>query len=96
MISALKANTNRANAQASTGPKSARGKARASRNARRHGLSLAIGADPVLSEKVEKFARAIAGETNDVESPNLRAVPPKRRHSCNGCATGATGSCSRP
>lgn len=67
MTSAQKAKANRANAQASTGPKSARGKARASRNARRHGLSLAVGADPVLSEKVEELARAIAGETTDVE-----------------------------
>lgn len=42
MASANKSATNRANAKASTGPKTARGKARSSRNARQHGLSLSV------------------------------------------------------
>jgi hypothetical protein len=67
MTSVQKAKTNRANAQASTGPKTARGKALASQNARRHGLSLSVIADPVLSNQVEVLARTIAGETIDVE-----------------------------
>ena len=39
MTSQQKADANRANAQKSTGPKTARGKARASRNAHQLGLS---------------------------------------------------------
>ena len=62
MTSARKIKTNNANAQASTGPKTARGKTRAAQNARRHGLSLSVFSDPVLSEQVEILAHEIAGE----------------------------------
>jgi hypothetical protein len=62
MISAHKIKTNRANARASTGPKTAQGKARAARNSRRHGLSLSILADPVRAAEVEHLAHEIAGE----------------------------------
>jgi hypothetical protein len=65
MSSRRKIAANRRNAQASTGPKTARGKAHAARNARRHGLSLSVIADPMLSEQVAVFAREIAGETSD-------------------------------
>jgi hypothetical protein len=61
VISAGKTNSNRANARASTGPKTAQGKARSAANARRHGLSLPVLADPVLSEKVEALGQEIAG-----------------------------------
>jgi hypothetical protein len=56
-----KIRTNRANARASTGPKTAQGRVRAARNAFRHGLSLPLYCDPILSEKVEALAREIAG-----------------------------------
>ena len=62
MISARKLKTNRANARASTGPKTACGKARSSQNARRHGLSLSISVIPYLSDDAEILAREIAGE----------------------------------
>lgn len=62
MISARKAESNRVNAQASTGPKTAGGKARAARNARRHGLSLSILADPAHVAEVDYLAHEIAGE----------------------------------
>jgi hypothetical protein len=62
MASARKVKANRANAQASTGPKTAQGKARTAHNARRHGLSLSILADPVLSTEAESLARKIAGQ----------------------------------
>jgi hypothetical protein len=52
---------NRANAQASTGPKSATGKARSARNARRHGLNVSVLADPTLASEVEALADEIAG-----------------------------------
>jgi hypothetical protein len=62
MTSLRKIQANRANARKSTGPTTARGRARAAHNARRHGLSLSVFADPALSEQVEAFAREIAGE----------------------------------
>ncbi|MGZ5826134.1 MAG: hypothetical protein ACXWIO_09005 [Croceibacterium sp.] len=61
MTSDRKIKANRANARASTGPKTARGRARAARNAFRHGLTLPICSDPALSEEVEALAREIAG-----------------------------------
>ena len=62
MISARKRAANQANAQASTGPKSAAGKATSTQNARRHGLNLPVWADRRLLAEAEKLARDIAGE----------------------------------
>src|SRR2546421_474456 len=50
---------NRRNAQNSTGPRTAAGKARAADNARRHGLRTPIATDQVLAPQVEPLARAI-------------------------------------
>jgi hypothetical protein len=61
VISAGKLNANRANARASTGPKTAHGRAHSVRNARRHGLSLPVLVDPGLSGEVEALACEIAG-----------------------------------
>jgi len=61
VTSAGKINANRANARASTGPKTARGKAHSAKNARRYGLSLPVLADRALSEDVEALACEIAG-----------------------------------
>ncbi len=52
---------NRANARASTGPKSKVGKARAAGNARLHGLSVPAVLDPSLAEEIKELARKIAG-----------------------------------
>jgi hypothetical protein len=62
MVNEARAEANRANARRSTGPKSAPGKARAAQNARRHGLSQDILADPVLAQEVEDLAHRIARE----------------------------------
>src|SRR5262249_55116926 len=59
--SAGRTKANRANARASTGPKTAQGRAHSARNARRHGLSLPVLSNPALSEEVELLARDIAG-----------------------------------
>jgi hypothetical protein len=61
MTSDRKIKANRANSRASTGPKTARGRAHAARNALRHALSLPICSDPALSEEAEALARKIAG-----------------------------------
>jgi hypothetical protein len=53
---------NRRNAVRSTGPLTAAGKIRASRNARKHGLSISIRNDPSISSNIEALAVAIAGK----------------------------------
>ena len=59
---ARKLQANRANAQASTGPKTVQGKIRAAQNAHRHGLSLSVFADPARHAEIESLAHLIAGE----------------------------------
>jgi hypothetical protein len=71
VISAGKINANRANARASTGPRTAQGRAHSARNARRHGLSLPILADSGLSEEVEALACEIAGASATPEMHEL-------------------------
>jgi hypothetical protein len=56
-----KIKANRVNAQASTGPKTARGRALVARNALRHALALSINSNPALSEEADALAREIAG-----------------------------------
>src|SRR5258705_432871 len=52
-------------ARGRTGPRTVAGKKRASRNARRHGLSISAGKDSYLSPDVERLASAVAGATPD-------------------------------
>jgi hypothetical protein len=61
LTSNRKTEANRANARASTGPNTLRGRARSARNAFRHGLSLPVQSDQALSEEVQALARQIAG-----------------------------------
>jgi hypothetical protein len=61
-----KIKTNRANARASTGPKTARGRARSARNSFRHGLSMPVESNQVLSERVRALTRQIAGSDSSV------------------------------
>ena len=56
---------NRENAKKSTGPKTARGKAQASRNAVRHGLEGRRASDTVASDEVERIAKAICNADTD-------------------------------
>jgi hypothetical protein len=65
MTSTRKINANRANAQASTGPRTRLGKVHAALNARRHGLSLSVTSNPVLAEQVETLARKFAGKSSN-------------------------------
>jgi hypothetical protein len=71
VTSVRKIGANRANARASTGPKTAEGRARSTRNARRHGLSLPVLADPGSSQEVEELAREIAGPSANAEIHEL-------------------------
>jgi hypothetical protein len=52
--------TNRLNARASTGPRTAVGKARVARNALSHGLSVPVPSDPGFALEVVELARTIA------------------------------------
>jgi hypothetical protein len=61
VISEQKIRANRANARASTGPRTAAGKTRASRNAKRHGLSLSVLADPSFTAELQGLGALIAG-----------------------------------
>ena len=63
---------NRANAQKSTGPKTAAGKLKSSRNAYRDGLSCPLRVDPVMSAKADAIARALTGE--DANEEKLRSA----------------------
>jgi hypothetical protein len=67
MTSFQKTKANRANAQHSTGPKTAQGKARAAQNAWRHGLNPPAIANPTLSDQIERLTRALAEDDTDVE-----------------------------
>jgi hypothetical protein len=71
LTSDRKIKANRANARASTGPRTGRGRASAARNALRHGLSLPVCSDPALSEEVEALAREIAGPDAKAEIQEL-------------------------
>ena len=61
MTSAKKIAANRANARSSTGPKTAGGKARAAKNARRHGLSLSVVDIPEFSQLLAELTNILAG-----------------------------------
>ena len=71
---AKKCRSNRANARSSSGPKTAKGRARSARNALRYGLSLPVLSDPTLSEEVADLARQIAGADATPEIQEL-ALP---------------------
>ena len=74
-VSEKKRAANRANARASTGPRTPAGKARVARNARRHGLNLPVMADPALAPQVEALARDICGLGADAQR-QVSALPP--------------------
>jgi hypothetical protein len=61
------------NARASTGPKTALGRAHAARNAFRHSLSLPVHSNPILSEQVKALALRIAGPGADAKTQELAA-----------------------
>jgi hypothetical protein len=56
---------NRHNARASTGPRTPAGKARAAKNALRHGLNMPVAIDPGLGDEIERLAKLIARDADD-------------------------------
>jgi hypothetical protein len=71
LTSERKIRANRANARASTGPRTTWGRTRAARNALRHALSLPVCSIPALSEEVQSLAREIAGPGANAEIQEL-------------------------
>ncbi|SIO46540.1 hypothetical protein SAMN05443247_05744 [Bradyrhizobium erythrophlei] len=66
---------NRSNARKSTGPRSKKGQEASSRNARRHGLAIAVGCDPALQGEIEKLARLLSTSgSQDVSGPAREAA----------------------
>jgi hypothetical protein len=61
VTSIRKIDANRANARASTGPRTKQGSARSARNSLRHALSLPVDSDPTWSDEISALAREIAG-----------------------------------
>jgi hypothetical protein len=65
MASEKQLRANRENAKRSSGPKTAAGRLRSSRNAFRHGLSLALTADPAASMKARQMAQMLVPDRAD-------------------------------
>ena len=71
MTSAKRIEANRRNAKSSTGPRTARGKSLASRNAFRHGLASVALPMPKVSPQIELLAKAICGKSATQEQYEL-------------------------
>jgi hypothetical protein len=71
MTSVSKISANRANARASTGPKTVRGRRNSARNALRHALSVPIHSDSILFHEIKTLAEVIAGADGDAEIREL-------------------------
>jgi len=69
--SAKKTEANRNNARASSGPRTEAGRARAARNALRHGLNVPLACDPRLVDQVDALAHEIAGPGADRQIAQL-------------------------
>jgi chemotaxis protein histidine kinase CheA len=67
MTSERKIRANRSNAQKSSGPTTARGRANSSRNALRHSLSLPSSRDQQLGEQLQQITHSIIGMGDTVE-----------------------------
>lgn len=67
MTSSRKLRANRINAKSSTGPRTADGKARASQNARQHGLSLSALEDRGHTAAVKAWAQRLMGDSKSKE-----------------------------
>jgi len=71
VATAARIKANRTNARASTGPKTANGRARSAQNAFKHGLTLHIRFFPEFSAEIEALAREIVGPNAHAEIEGL-------------------------
>ena len=67
MASEKQSSANCANAERSTGPKTAAGRFSSSRNAFRHGLSAQLQRDPTVTERVDAMAGVLVGASDNAE-----------------------------
>src|SRR5579871_5074741 len=67
VVSERKLAANRSNARASTGPRTAAGKARSSRNALRHGLSAKAVPDPAIGLAIDRLARVVMRDARETD-----------------------------
>jgi nitrate reductase beta subunit len=74
MATAKQIEANRKNATRSTGPRTAVGKSKSSRNALRHGLSLPLIMDAATKADVEELARLLANEDTNSTAAALHAA----------------------
>jgi hypothetical protein len=74
VTSSRKLDANRINARASTGPRSAKGKARSAANARWHGLTVPIDADHSLADRARALACLFAGSAASPKVSRLAAI----------------------
>ena len=70
MSSERKTRANRTNSRKSSGPRTAAGRAKASRNALRHGLTAIVHRQPVAAGEIDRLAKHICG---DDDNPALLA-----------------------
>jgi hypothetical protein len=74
---------NRRNAQKSRGPRSVAGKARASRNAIRHGLAANFWKDPSATHAIEAMTKLLRESGQSERAAGLAAVAEYRRDAVN-------------
>ena len=79
MTSALKIKANRANALAGTGPRTRQGKIHSAQNARRHGFSLSVLTDPLLSEEADSLRMRWRARGLTPRYLSLRVALPRRK-----------------
>ena len=96
MVSARMLAANRANAQASTGPRTAAGKARASRNAVRHGLTSRSWASPETGRAIAEIGRLLRGRGLALNAAKTTIALPGAEVSFLGCARPGPEARARP
>ena len=80
---------NRRNAERSTGPRTAAGKAAARLNALRHGLAASPSLEPGANEEIDRLTQAIAGVGASPERVGLARRIAEARPICGACGARA-------
>ena len=91
VTTACKTESNRANVRASTGPKTAEGRARSARNARRHGLSLPFFPIPYVRKRQTNWRTRLPARTPTPKSRSSLVESQKHRLIYAACVVCARG-----